>query len=221
MILNERDVANTKRQNISNIILFSGDAASFKGGRSYVHGTDTLPFIDACVSVRDQGVTVSKIEFFTPLTTRGVLVINPSPYQLDKGRLNASGLIRLVDGSDVPFIVFASPITVDSEMRPFEEEALMKNARVSNNNQSVNADRCANLTTAEHVSSLMKLLCQSLLPYRHRWWFVRLQKATMLPETFSNIEINCKRVIAKSMVSAGISFDGVYFGSIDFVGAVK
>lgn len=202
-------------------MLFSGDAASFKGGRSYVHGTDILPFIDACASVCDKGTAVSKIEFFTPLTTRGVLVINPSPYQLDKDRLNASGLIRLVDGSDVPFIVFSSPIAVDSEMRPFEEEALWKAAQVSNNKESVNADRCANLTTAEHMSSLMKLLCQSLLSHHHRWWFVRLQKETKLPETFSNIEINCKRIIAKSMVSAGISFDGVYFGSIDFVGAVK
>ena len=67
----------------------------------------------------------------------------------------------------------------------------------------------------------MKRLCQTLLSDHKRWWFVRLQKAEMLPEMFSNVEIKKKRIIAQKLVSADISFDGKLFGEIDFVGAAK
>jgi hypothetical protein len=206
---------------MQNITLFSGDAASFKGRRSYVHGTDILPFIDDFVAARDKRETVTNIEFSAPLRTRGVLVINPDANEINKGELNVSGTIGAPGAADVPFIAFSTPIAINPEIRPFEEEGLWIGARLSDAKDSVAAGHWAQLTTAEHLSSLMKLLCQNLLPQHRRWWFVRLKKATMLPDTFATVEITCKRIVAKSMVSADISFDGSRFGSIDFVGTAK
>ena len=102
------------------IILFSGSASSFKGGRNYVHATDTLAFVDSCAATYSADLTVAKIEFLRPLTTRGVLVIDPRPNQVENNQLHAKGVLGQFGEAKVPFIVFASPISVDLTQRAFD-----------------------------------------------------------------------------------------------------
>lgn len=199
--------------------MLAGGAASFKGGRTYVHGTDVLPFVESCAAVQALGAAVESIEFHTPLATRGVLVIDPPYLPSGNQGLNAHGMLLTTEGVYLPFVIFASPIAVDPIERTFDEASIWSDVLSSEDGSCLRVGRSSLLSAAEHLSSLMKFLCSTLLPQHKRWWFVRLKKNCTLPLNFSAIEIRHRRTIARRMVLADFSFDGVRSGQIEFVGA--
>lgn len=198
--------------------LLGGDAASFKGNRTYVHATDLVPALDGMSSALPGGAVLQQVEFHAPLTTRGVVHVASDLSLPPKSNVNATGIFSDPDGTEHPFVVFASPLPILSADRRFDEEGLWPSCTVDTDANRVSAGRHAGLSLPEQLSSMMKLLCKTLLPQHDRWWFVRLTKSAPLPDQATTLTLTLRKIIAGRLVSADITTETGPIGTIDFVG---
>lgn len=205
-----------------NLDLLAGDAATFKGGRQYVHGTDIVTELDSIMQKINGDFFLEKIEFHSPLTTVGVVLIGVNNTLSEKMQISASGMLNNPNlKSKMAFCIFPSPLKVVNDKRAFDEATLTNKAILRIDHKSIKSSYQKNFNAAEHSSSLMKIMCKNLFPSFKSWWFVRLTKKGCMPETFENIEIKCKRIIAQRLVTAEILVNEQKFGEIDFLGATN
>ncbi|MCC5975860.1 MAG: hypothetical protein JJT81_17680 [Rubellimicrobium sp.] len=203
---------------IEHTALLEGDAASFKGGRAYVHATDLIPALDALGGTLPRAPILHQVDFHSPLTNRGVVHVATDldlPSRLD---VSATGRFTDADGVDHPFVVFPSPLPILHATRLFDEEGLWPACALDEAAGQVSAAMYDGLTLPEQMSSMMKLLCKTLLPRQGRWWFVRLTKPAPLPAQVARLILTKRRIIAERMVSADITTEAGALGRIDFVG---
>lgn len=199
--------------------LLRGDAASFKGGRDYVHATDLIPALEAVAAELPEAPVLTSVEFHAALRTRAVLHVETAMEPPLRTATTATGTFKGDDGTAHPFLVFPSPLPISSTARPFDEESLWARCQIDAEARFVRAAPTAALSVPEHISSMMKLLCRTQLPQYGHWWFVRLTKAKPLPDRVTQLTIAVRRVIAERMVSADITTEAGRLGQIDFVGS--
>lgn len=198
--------------------LLEGDAASFKGGRGYVHGTDLVNALDAVGQSLPGRPVLERVEFVQPLQSRGCLHIGPLAPGAPKRSLSAVGRFADAAGRHEPFIIFPTPLPVDDTGRGFDEDSVWRHCTLDAGTGTLVLSPGSALNFAEQLSSAMKRLCQGVLPQHESWWFVRLAKASPLPEPGETVELAIERITAERLVSASIKVGGAPFGKIDFVG---
>lgn len=203
---------------IEHTALLGGDAASFKGGRAYVHATDLIPALDALGGRLPGHPVLRQVDFHAPLTTRGVVHVATDLDLPARAEVNATGRFTDADGTDHALVVFPSPLPIPPATRTFDEEGFWPACRLDAQAGQVSADMSDGLSLPEQMSSMMKLLCKTLLPRQGRWWFVRLTKPAPLPARVAWLTLTKRRIIADRMVSADITTESGALGSIDFVG---
>lgn len=198
-----------------------GPAASFKGGRSYVHASDLIPALDAMVASLSVAAVLTKIELHTPLRTRGIVHIETGLELPSKIELSATGEITDGPGQFHPFVVFPSPLPISSTSRNFEEEEIWPDCDIDYDEARVFAHLQSQLSVLEAASSMMKLLCKTFLPHQERWWFVRMTKSTILPLEVDWMSLQVQRIIAERLVQADVIGSKGHIGQIDFMGGKK
>ena len=101
----------------------SGNAASFKGGRKYVHASDLIPALDAMSSRVPGAPVLTKVELHTPLRSCGIFHVETGLDLPKSNTLSAAGQLTDSTGCSHPFMVFPSPLPVSNVCRPFDEES--------------------------------------------------------------------------------------------------
>jgi hypothetical protein len=204
-------------EHVIRLYLFDGTTAVLKGGRSYIHATDIVPFLDVCAAETYGNCHLSQVEFHSPLTKVGALMIGMLPDSVSRENVAATGQMQVVDSKSVSFCVFPTPLELTNK-RPFDENILIKSCLVADGGEHCGMDDTGVGSLMEHLSSAMKALCQTALPHHKRWWFVRFEKSAGLPMNFQYFKLTRTRVVLSRMVTASLSIDGVGFGTITFVG---
>lgn len=199
-------------------LMLDGPAAAFKGGRDYVHGSDIAAFAARAAAETPGLMALRRIEFHHPLVSRGILHADP---QLKKGagaEFSATGSFKSSDGGDVPFVIFPAPLPVLWNDRPFDEEGLWSHCEIDTDERSVQAALSPALSFEEHLTSMMKRLCQAVAPAFQKWWFVRLTRAGDTPEADAALELRVRRLTADRFVTAEILVNRQAWGTIEFIG---
>ena len=198
--------------------LLDNNANTYKGGRDYIHGTDIVPYLETHAQTLAKNCTLNQIEFHKPLRSQGILVIHENLVTPNKKLVNASGYFKAPDTDKFPFVIFSTPFPVDPEMREFNEKTIWSKCTVNTHTKSVDMITDTQFSFMEYISSMMKLLCQTLAPTYESWWFVQMKKTKDLPVTFKNLTILTNRITANKYYSAHIIVDDSLIGSIDFIG---
>ncbi|MEP3635842.1 MAG: hypothetical protein ABJN14_01095 [Paracoccaceae bacterium] len=198
-------------------VLLDGIAARFKGGRTYVHGSDIIEYLDRCAA-NDLNAYLAKIEFRHPLERHGVLQFAAEQSELELETASAHGSLQ--QGVDLLHFVILPTDQPISAFGAFDENALINETRFDLPGSAL-LRHIDGASATEHASSAMKALSRMLLPQHEKWWFARCQLDRSLPNSFEVLELVLKRVMAKALVKAELRFDNVNCGELAFVGAAK
>lgn len=199
----------------------SGNAASFKGGRRYVHASDLIPALDVIARRLSGAPVLTRIEFHNPLTSWGIFHLETGLELPDSKAFSATGQLTDSKGCSHPFVVFPSPFSISDDARSFDEESLWSNCDVDHDATRVTARLSTRLSLAESISSMMKLLCRTALPQQERWWFVRMSKSTPLPDEVEWLSLRRQRIVADRLVYADISGPTGNICRVEFMGSAK
>lgn len=197
--------------------LLDGIAARFKGGRTYVHGSDIVEYLDVWAA-NDLNAYLAKIEFRHPLEQLGVLQFADEPGELELEAASAQGSLQQGD-SLLHFAIFPTDQPI-SASGAFDENALINETRLDPQGSAL-LPHTDGASATEHASSAMKAFSRMLLPHHKRWWFARCQLDKNLPNSFEVLELELKRVMAKALVRAELRFDNKTCGELVFVGAAE
>lgn len=195
----------------------SGVAASFKGGRRYVHATDLIVWLDAFAADLGDASVVKKVEFHQQLSTIGKLEVAQPLSAEEKKAASVTGILANQSGIR-RFAIFPTDNVIADHDRDYAEEKAWDNCKIDPKGEWISLRPVDSLTTAENLSSAMKRLCTQAMPARKRWWFVRLAKDGPLPSTAGTITLKDPRITAGRFVSSKILIDDEEIGRIDFLG---
>ena len=193
----------------------------YKGGRSYVHGTDIIPAIEKIAGETSERLFLSKISFHRPLINEGLLLVGTNLIDtVDKEQVSGSGKLISQNGLEKDFLLIDSPIPI-VDFRPFNEDKLYCEFGKQENVENTLVKLNETFTLMEHISIGMKRFCEYLAPQHSRWWFANFEKQQKLPESFQELKIVRKRITLGRFISASILVDGTELGQCDFVGSEK
>lgn len=196
-------------------VLLDGIAARFKGGRSYVHGSDVIEFLDAW-ALETCGGHPSKVEFRRPLEVQGVLVVDSDRFGCTLKDATINGTIQ-TEADPINFLIVPTSYPIE-RLSAFDEQVLIENTNVHQEGAaSLTFSQGASVT--EHATSAMKALCHTLLPQHKKWWFARCKLDGNIPASFDQLELVLKRTMAKTLVTAELRLDDVRRGELVFAGA--
>lgn len=200
-------------------LLLAGEAALYKGERSYVHGSSLIPEIEKCLGGLFSEAFLTEITFRKPLKNHGLIILGTNLVErCDLQCLAASGKYFLSSKEHNEFVICETPIKIEGS-RPFDEAELANHLSFSSERKSVSLDLLEGYSFAEHVSASMKKLCQDMLPQHGKWFWGAFKKSGKLPSNPKHLKIETRKVIMNRFVSAQIIVDNEVFGTCDFVGS--
>jgi hypothetical protein len=180
-----------------------------------------IPFVEAEARGLPEAPILSKIDLLNPLTTCGIFHVETGLELPDKAGLSAVGHLTDATGALHPFVVFPSPFPITSDDRLFDEECIWSACDIDRDKARVSVRLTCRLSLVESMSSMMKLLCQTVLPRQERWWFVRMTKLTALPDQVDWLILQKQRVIADRLVCADVSGPMGIICRIEFMGGSR
>lgn len=206
---------------ISYIASLDGPAARLKIGRPYIQAADMISFLEEQHGMFDSAAMLKKVEFHNPLENMGVLLVRSGLEKIPQRLVSVTGIYEFANDTDIPFIIFPSPVEPFERDVPFPEDRMRRRSNIDSNKQIISAQLDSHFHLSEHISSMMKWLCREILPHYKHWWFVRMNKKKSLPLSCESVTISVVRIIANRMVTAEISTEQGFLGTVDFVGGSR
>jgi len=192
--------------------IFKNFGASYKGGRSYIHGSDIIEEIENFFSDRDGYIL--DISFIRELKSPGRFVFTEND-----GKNSSAGCAFgsvFLDGSRRYFQVENSDRALQ-QGRPYNEDAISVTSKNNIDFQVVIGHR----STMEHILRGTKFASMQISPIISRWRFAEMTNKTMpVPniKTISSIEISLQRAIAGRMLAFSVRLDRKKLATIKFIG---
>jgi hypothetical protein len=183
----------------------------FKGGRTYVHGTDLFNALAELSGVaRDPGGAAVRLSLHHPIT-RGVAAVPlPAPTTPDGAPAALFELAR--DGDRRLWAVYETDEPV-RERRPYDEDAVAAGARSTVD--EIAQRQPTPYTFIERVVALNKRLLEHGAAADGGWWFTRLE-LTAWPAATAALRLRRAGDLGGRLVKSSIDADDVRVGAVYF-----
>lgn len=193
-------------------LIFETFGASYKGGRTYIHGSDIVDEIESFFSI--QNGYIQNISFIKELKSPGRVVFTKNnDKKLSEGC--AFGTLCL-DGDKYYFRIEETGRALQPE-RSYNEDAISVFSKNGNNFRVAIGDRSA----MEHILRGVKFASMQINPDVSKWSFAEMVEKTMpVPNirSVSRIELRLKRSIAGRMLAFSVELDHKALATIKFIG---
>lgn len=177
---------------------------NFKGGRSYVHGSDVY---NKCNKLLNASEWITDISFRNFSSRCGILT---DTYDNSSDRLISS--IKTNDRS-LFLIEDQDPVLSTVE---FDEQELIKPAKLNDNKISMNYD--ARFSIIENIIALTKMLNYSIDPVVDgKWVFAQFKAGVAFTECVNSIEIISSKRIACRFSENILVVDKAEIGKVNFI----
>ena len=192
--------------------IFENYGAGYKGGRSYIHGSDIIDEIELVFSSRSGYIL--DISFIRELKSPGRVVFTKNN---DKGSSAGCAFGSLsIYGSKYYFRVENTDRLL-KPMRPYNEDAI---SVVSTNGIDFRVE-IGQRSTMEHILRGVKFASMQISPNISKWFFAEMtNKVIPVPniKTVSSIQVGLQREIAGRMLAFSVKLDQKQFSTIKFIG---
>lgn len=192
--------------------IFENYGAGYKGGRSYIHGSDIIDEIEFVFSSRCGYIL--DISFIRELKSPGRVVFTKNN---DKGSSAGCAFGSLsIYGSKYYFRVENTDRLL-KPMRPYNEDAI---SVVSTNGIDFRVE-IGQRSTMEHILRGVKFASMQISPNISKWFFAEMtNKVIPVPniKTVSSIQVGLQREIAGRMLAFSVKLDQKQFSTIKFIG---
>lgn len=192
---------------------FKDNATSYKGGRSYIHGSDIVEEIESLLA--SEKASIEEITFLNPLLVPGMVVLTQC---IDRKNAVAVGKINTAGGQTF-FRVETGGISLQPE-RAYDENSIVVKKTVEDE-FSVTLQ---NNTTMEHLLRGVKYASDEKAGQPMKWWFARMkEKKKSVPDIAVVISMDVKfdAIIAGRMTRSTVYLNKEKFCKIEFVGERK
>ena len=175
----------------------------FKGGRTYVHGSDFFNKVSTLLSEDEYIKDIS----FRQVTDKNCF-LKSNAEDTDKMR----GIVKT---NLQQYVLVESEITANGRYE-FDEDALVKDARVKSN--IIAMEMQDNYSLIENIIAMTKKLNYSVNPdVNGKWLFGQLKLDQPFPDQQDVIQIESTRRIPKRFSENTITIDGNHYGTIIFI----
>lgn len=188
----------------------------FKGERIYLHGSDFFDALEAMARefTGKEGAFVSRLAFRH--FARNICEISSTPPE-ELECLTGQGRYQLLDGTTQEFWLIETGKSVEQQ-RPFDEGALLADARMDFEQRSACLPQRSSNTPIEDVIALAKFLNYKVMPnIQGKWLFGQLDISVPLRDDYRKLDIKMKNFISGRFSVSEIIVDGFCIGSIRFI----
>jgi len=179
----------------------------FKGGRTYVHGTDVVKTLYHCFSLS----SIDKIDLkFNGIASTNLELIGGDSAPNPKVNIRVSK-----NGKDALYQLIESGEKIECHYK-YDEGSLLEKCELDLENQKIYMNRMTGHTLCENFVAMNKYLLQSLFPIEQgQWLFTRLEQSIFIPDE-SLITVKFIKNFNFKLIKSDILLGDQIIGSVYF-----